>query len=310
VVAAILGGSLMATVAFAAEKRPPAPDRIAARVDGQAISAREVERGLTRVLADRPITPEAKRALRTETLQQLINRRLVLKYLADNRLAASDQDLNQAIQRIRKQVEKRQQTWADYLAEAELTEQELRQTLAWQLSWQRALERHVTDANVERYFDQHRRDFDGTTLRVAQVLFPVKPRGDRAALAQAVTQAEGVRDEVRSGKLTFAEAARKYSAAPTARTGGDLGPIARHAPMPEPFSQAAFALQQGEVSDPVVTPFGVHLIQCQEVTPGTKTWQEVRGDLEQAVTQHLFLWMADRQRPTAKVEILEQAPNE
>jgi parvulin-like peptidyl-prolyl isomerase len=306
----LLGWLLLVSAGRAAQDRPAAPDRIAARVDGEAISAREVERELARALGDRRVTPEAKQTLRTETLQQLVNRRLVLKHLAENGLAASAQDLNQAVLRIRKQLEKRQQTLADYLAQAGLTEDELRHTLAWQASWQRGLERHLIEANLERYFDQHRRDFDGTTLRVAQILFPVKPRGDRDALAQVLAQAAGVRDEVRSGKLTFAEAARKHSSAPTAQAGGDLGRIARHEPMPEPFSQAAFALEQGQVSDPVVTPFGVHLILCQEVTPGKKTWQDVRGDLEQAVTQHLFLWMADRQRPKSKIEILDQVAPE
>jgi hypothetical protein len=53
----------------------------------------------------------------------------------------------------------------------------------------------------------------------------------------------------------------------------------------------------------VVTASGVHLIQCLEVKLGTKRWQEVRAELESAVTQHLFRWAADRQRVSAKIEI-------
>jgi parvulin-like peptidyl-prolyl isomerase len=298
---------LLLTIPSAAQGGAAPGDRIAARVDGQVIAAREVERELARVLRQRPATPEAERALRAETLQQLINRRLVLTYLTDTGAAASPQDLTQALTRIRKQLEKQQQTLAGYLDKAEMTEDELRHTLAWQLSWQRCLERQLTEANLQRFFEQHRRDFDGTTLRVAQILFPVTPRTDADALKKAVTQAEQVRAEIGTGPLTFAAAAQKYSAAPSGKNGGDLGPIARHEPMPEPFSQAAFALEKGQISAPVVTPFGVHLILCQEITPGTKTWQDVRGDLERAVAQYLFQWMADRQRPKSKVEVLEDS---
>ena len=73
--------------------------------------------------------------------------------------------------------------------------------------------------------------------------------------------------------------------------------------MPEAFGQAAFALEPGAISPPVVTEAGVHLIQCVEIKPGSRTWQEVRGELEPTVTRYLFRWAADRQRPQARIEI-------
>lgn len=291
--------------AAAAQDRPTPGGRPVARVDGEPISAREVERELTRAIHERPLAPDTLQVLCAETTRQLVNRRLVLKYLAETGLGASAQDLTQALTRIRKQLEKQQETWADYLAKVGLTEVELKHNLAWQLSWQRCLERHLTEENLERYFNQHRRDFDGTTLRVAQILFPVAPPRDPDALAKALARAEQVREELRSGKLAFAAAARRDSAAPSGQQGGDLGDISRHEPMPEPFSQAAFALEKGGISPPVITVFGVHLILCQDIQPGQKTWPDVRGELEQAVTQYLFQWMADRQRPKSKVELLE-----
>ena len=296
---------LVLTAAAAAQDQQAPDNRLVARVDEEPISAREVERELARATNERPLQPEAKRVLRAETIRQLVNRRLVFTYLAQHGLGASPQDLTQALNRIRKQLEKQQQTLADYLEQAGLSETELKRNLAWQMSWQRCLERHLTDENLERYFNQHRRDFDGTTLRVAQILFQVEPRRDSAALAKAIARAEQVREELRSGKLAFAAAARRDSAAPSGKQGGDLGEISRHEPMPEPFSQAAFALEKDGISPPVVTPFGVHLITCQEIKPGQKTWSDVRGELEQAVTQYLFQWMADRQRPKSKVELLE-----
>ena len=112
--------------------------------------------------------------------------------------------------------------------------------------------------------------------------------------------------EIQSSELTFADAAKQYSQTPTAASGGDIGYISRHQPMPEPFSRAAFALDKGQMSPPVASPAGVHLIQCLDVKPGEKTWQHARAELERAVTQYLFQWVADQERPGATIEIKQQ----
>lgn len=78
--------------------------------------------------------------------------------------------------------------------------------------------------------------------------------------------------------------------------------------MPESFSQAAFALQVGEVSPPVTTAFGIHLIHCLAVEPGQKQWTDVRDALQTATTQYLFMRLAGQLRPKAKIEYKEPMP--
>ncbi|KYN15578.1 Peptidyl-prolyl cis-trans isomerase NIMA-interacting 1 [Trachymyrmex cornetzi] len=68
------------------------------------------------------------------------------------------------------------------------------------------------------------------------------------------------REQIASGKATFAELASKYSDCSSAKRGGDLGPFSRGA-MQKPFEQAAFALKVGELSSPVHTDSGIHIIQ-------------------------------------------------
>lgn len=67
------------------------------------------------------------------------------------------------------------------------------------------------------------------------------------------------RDQIVSGKASFAELAQKYSDCSSAKRGGDLGPFG-HGAMQRPFEQAAFALKIGELSEPVHTDSGVHII--------------------------------------------------
>jgi parvulin-like peptidyl-prolyl isomerase len=72
--------------------------------------------------------------------------------------------------------------------------------------------------------------------------------------------------------------------------------------MPESFSQAAFLLKPGEVSTPVESPLGLHLVTVLEEKPGQRTWQEAEAELREAVAVYLFRWLADRQRPKVRIE--------
>lgn len=278
-----------------------AQDVVVARVDDQPIYEREVQRHLDRILAGRAIDPQARVELRGATVRQLIDRRLILTYLKINNLGASDADLDLALRRVEKQLKTEEVSLEQYLQRTEQSRDDLRQTLAWQIGWQRYLAKYLTDANLQRYFDEHRRDFDGTEIHVAHILF--KAGEDPAVLEAAVERATAVAAQLRSGEIRFEEAAAKHSESPSAENGGDIGFIRRHEPQPEPFSKAAFALDQGQVSDPVVTPFGVHLIRCVAIKPGDKTWQQVRTPLERAVTEYLFRWVADQQRAHATIAV-------
>lgn len=67
------------------------------------------------------------------------------------------------------------------------------------------------------------------------------------------------REQIVSGKASFAELAQKYSDCSSAKRGGDLGPFTRGT-MQKPFEDASFALKIGELSEPIHTDSGVHII--------------------------------------------------
>jgi parvulin-like peptidyl-prolyl isomerase len=294
----------VASIAIAADA--PA---VAARVNGQPIRAGEVSRAVESVLRNRPADPASRRVFQAEALERVIDRQLVLGYLTRRRLGVNRQEVRLAVQRFEKRLGQQGVALPDYLVKAGIEPEDLERRFAWQLGWQRYLDHYLTDENLAKFFEQHRRDFDGTEVRAAHVLLKIKP-GDSSSRLDAVRQrATAIREEIVSGKLSFEAAAERYSEAPTAKWGGDIGFISRHKTMPEEFARAAFALKAGEVSPPVATSFGVHLIKCLEVRSGTKPWTEVRGQLQPAAARYLFQRIAGIERSKASIEYTGTMPH-
>lgn len=278
---------------------------IAATVGDDVVYVAELDRELARVLNDRPVEPAAMRILQAKTLQQLVDRRLIVGWLAETKRGATKAEVDLLVSRLEKRLAQRDRTLSEHLAELEMTEKELRRLFEWQAGWQRFLDRYMTDKNLEKYFEQHRRDFDGTRIHIAHILLKIE--GDDSQ--PIIDKAKAIRKEIVAGTMTFEDAAKKHSASPTAAKGGDIGFISRHEPMPESFSKAAFALTGGWPSQPVVTPFGIHLIRRLEVEPGKLRWQDAREELTAAVTQFLFTWAADKRRVQAEIKFSGATPH-
>ncbi len=90
----------------------------------------------------------------------------------------------------------------------------------------------------------------------------VDVREVRASHVLVKTRSEAVqlRKEIMNGEISFEDAARRYSECPSGQYGGDLGFFTRKQ-MVQQFSDAAFDLKVGEISDPVGTKFGWHIIK-------------------------------------------------
>ena len=86
---------------------------------------------------------------------------------------------------------------------------------------------------------------------------PIEVRASHI-LVKTEEEAKKLYDEIKAGK-DFAQAAMEYSSCPSGMTGGDLGFFQRGV-MVKPFEDAAFSLAIGELSQPVETQFGWHLI--------------------------------------------------
>jgi parvulin-like peptidyl-prolyl isomerase len=246
--------------------------------------------------------------LQAEALEQLINRRLVAEVIAKQGCQPTDDQVDELLADLKQRLATQKLSFEEFLDKHSLTEAMVRRQLAWDAAWNFYLNQELTDEALEQYFEKHRRDFDGTELRVSHILLRVEDLEDAPAVSAATKQAESLRREIVAKKMTFAAAAEKRSAGPSRRQGGDLGFIPRHDRMAEAFSSAAFQLDQGEISPPVTTPFGVHLIQCTDVKPGKQTWQNERRALAESWTRDCFSTLAEAARSKATVKYAGASP--
>ena len=287
---------------------PLEPEVVVATVGGEPIRAAELNRRLGAAVRGKKYDREVLPIFQAQALADLVDRRLVLAYARRTQSGATDEGIDKALVQLQRNLGVQQRSLADYLREQGLSEAELRQEIAWRLTWESFLARYRTGARLKSYFEAHRRELDGTELSVSHVLLcPAADAGARA-VEELVKRAEAIRQEVAAGKLSFEEAARKHSAGPSSKEGGRLGPIPRRGVMDEAFSRAAFALEAGQVSPPVKTPFGVHLIRCDAITPGRKQLEEVRPQLEEALARELLEKLGQVQRQHTPVQYTGKAP--
>ncbi len=220
-----------------------------------------------------------------EIRRQLVRRKM--ETLIKQGVKVSDEEIRQA---YREQHERVRAAWAyadvkPVMAAVQVAEEDLepyvkahparfsrpeRRKLQYVIVNPRNLAVTVSDAEAEAYYHEHAAEFEEPKrLRVAHVLVRVPPVGGSDAENAAKAKVEDVIKRAKGGE-DFAKLAREVSEdKASAVQGGDLGFVGP-GELVAPFEQAAFALNQGEISAPVRTPFGYHAIRVIEVKEGGK----------------------------------------
>jgi peptidyl-prolyl cis-trans isomerase C len=128
----------------------------------------------------------------------------------------------------------------------------------------------------------------------------------RHILVETEDEAKAVKTELDKG-ADFAELAKKKSKDPGASDGGDLGFFTKDQMVPE-FSEVAFKLEPGKISDPVKSQFGWHVIKVEEKrNRKAPDFQQVKAQIETYVTRKAQADYVGKLREAAKVERTEPA---
>lgn len=128
----------------------------------------------------------------------------------------------------------------------------------------------VKDEEIKDYYDTHLAEFTKEkTVSARHILFKTSSDMKDEEKEEKRKKALEIMELANKGD-DFAELAKKHSEGPSAKNGGDLGEFKKNA-MVKPFADKAFSMKPGEVSEPVETSFGWHIIKVEKVNEETVT---------------------------------------
>jgi parvulin-like peptidyl-prolyl isomerase len=294
---------------------PPAATAVAATVNGQPIPALAVYRAFLHEPAG--YTEENKK----EMLNHLIDNVLVDQYLFQLKIEAPAKSVDDRFAQIDGEAQKSKQNLKEMLGKMYLTEDDLRRELIGAVRWEKFLAQQADDKILKEMFEKNPAMFNGSTVSARHILLGSGPESLKQAAALKLGIEKAVNDEV--AKLppttsaldreqtratilvkTFAATAAQSSNCPSKARGGDLGSFPRVGAMVEPFAKAAFALKPYEISAPVETQFGTHLILATQVTPGRPiAFEQARPFVQEIYGEKLREAIVAKYRPISKIVI-------
>ncbi len=293
---------------------PPAdtgPSAVVATVGTVPILRAELDAVLQRVGSAGPDASAVNRPVQVQAaaLEQLIDQRLLRAEIDREGIAVGAAEIDAALGRLRAQMTARGVEWTAFLAKTGRDEEFLREQIALELGLDKLIKPRLGPDAIEAAFTKHRREVDGTRLRVSHVVLrPDVGRGDEAVL-ECLRQAGQICGSIVRGELSFASAARRHSVGPSRLQAGELGWITRRGPCVEEFSRAAFALAKGDVSQPFTTPFGVHLVTVTDVEPGRLGLEAVRPQIESTLAAEILRERIARARSATAIEYAPGVPH-
>lgn len=165
----------------------------------------------------------------------------------------------------------------------------------------------IPDAEIKKYYEQNRVSFkQGETIKVSHILIKLSKNPSSEDVSAAAAKAAAIRQELLQ-KDNFPDMARQHSDCATAPAGGDLGYVNRGY-MPAAFDAVAFTLPLTDISNPVRTRHGFHLIKVTDRTSEKmRSLDEVKELIEKLLIRNArekkIVEITDELRRKATIEI-------
>jgi peptidyl-prolyl cis-trans isomerase C len=298
---------------------PPPLNVLAATVNTQPIPEIAVFRGLLRE------DPKKWATVRKDVLNYLIDNLLVDQYLTKLQVAVEAKDVDNRVAQIKEEAQKSGMKFDVLLKRLFLTEEDLRRELSGALRWDKFVLQQGTDKVLRDMFEKNKNMFDGSQMKASHILIAATAGNAQEAqqkLASLRTQIEAEvaremaklpastdnltreKERMKLFDKAFAAVAMKESTCPSKAQGGDLGWFPRAGAMVEPFARAAFALKPYQMSEPVTTEFGYHLILAVDSKQGKDVkFEDVKPFVQEIYGERLREAIIAAYKSRSKIEI-------
>jgi parvulin-like peptidyl-prolyl isomerase len=224
---------------------------ILATVNGVPIKTDEVERLYGHLEGKTP---------RSFILNQLIQKKAVEQFLDKENAKVDEKLVDQDIENIKKVYEKKNFDLEKKMKEQGITAEEFRKEIAFQVRLREYLNSKTTDEEIVKEL---------SAVRASHILISTTTGLKDEDAKKKIEEIEAELRKAPKLADAFAEAAGKYSDCPSKAQGGDLDFFPRQKMVKE-FADAAFSLEVGQMSAPVKTKFGYHLILVTDRKPFPK----------------------------------------
>lgn len=282
-------------------------NRIVATIDGEPVTTFEVDR-YREQLSGQQVSDE-------QLLQAIVTERLLEKEAAAKGIEASPEDVEAYIAQIKTRGSLDDAGFTAALARQGLTPDGYRDRVKKELVKTQLINREirgrvsVPNEEVERYYEAHKEEYrTGGGVTVRDIFLAIPPGADEAEVERIRARAVELRGKAGS-RRAFAHLADEYSELPGAKEGGLLGSF-KQGEMSDALDRAVFALKPGEVSEPVQTPEGFHILRVDEVVgadyrPVEDVEDEIRDKLYgEALERRYQEWISRDLRERHHVEVL------
>lgn len=219
--------------------------RIAAVVNGDMITVRELDKALQPELIGQKIdpakNPQMVAEVRKAVLDRMINDKILLQEAAKEDIDVSDADVDAAVDQIIKDSQLDRAVFFKQMEKEGISEKMFRDRLYVQLVSQRLMGRNVvnkvvvTEDEINDYYRKNMAGFVSGRARVAMLIYPVEADAEKWAA------------DIASGKVSFAEAVQRVSIGPNPQGGGDLGFMELSDMAPGMMEQVSL-MKKGDVS--------------------------------------------------------------
>ncbi|EJM22796.1 parvulin-like peptidyl-prolyl isomerase [Pseudomonas sp. GM21] len=280
----------------------------AARVNGEEISEFRLERYFAEFLEDQGRAvgnirnPKAYKQLRQKALDALIDKELLWQEAVKRGVVISDADVQNQVAQTRQAIGG-PEVFARRLEDAGFDEASFTEYTRRELAAQKVFADLIQvdkpdEKEVRAFYEEHRADMSRPEeIQARHILIKVPQGADAATVEAARLRLTEMRVKISQGE-DFASVARAGSEDATASEGGDLGTFPRGRMMPE-FEAAAFALSPGDVSEPVRTPLGWHLIYL-------KNHWDAADVTETQGLEMVRAYLARQEQAQARLQVLAQ----
>ncbi|MEK7805846.1 MAG: peptidylprolyl isomerase [Planctomycetota bacterium] len=289
--------------ALSAEKKHQ-NEEVLATVNGKKITQADLA---NRLETFRNTDAETLNTLKQEIIDQLITDILLEEFIDRQGLVVAPEEIEREVNQIRSNITGNQkdsgQSLEKVLAAIGSNMGEFKRSIKHSLALGKYFNNKIDDRTLEKYFDGNKSLFNGESVKVSHILIDTRDMKTQEELSHALEQIKSIKKEIDIG-AAFDEMAKKYSNCPSAQNGGDLGFIQRKGNLAKSFSDAAFSLRIGQVSEPVQTEYGYHLIKVTEKKEGAHVkFGDVKEKVKLAVLDEETLKLLSQLHKAAQIVI-------